>query len=808
MLVIIDGKKVECSSSDTVLKAALNNGIKIPHLCYDDRFPHYTSCFMCVVKDLKTGRFIPSCSASVYEGMEVSTNSDEVRKYRKLALELLLSEHDADCFSPCKTSCPAGIDARDYILFAKHSSSVEGFLKVREKNPLVATVGRVCPAFCEKDCSRNNVDETVAIRVIKRSLGDAVYEGLDQKLLEKEKALIKKTEKTKKVAIIGGGPAGLSCAYYLCLNGHKPVIYDENPELGGMLRYSIPEYRLPRDVLAREINSILRLGAEAKVQTKVDQKKLEELKNIYDSVVVSVGTWSESGMGLGEEKYSNVLSALSFLKDVATGKKITAGKKAVVIGGGNSAVDSARILLRLGFESVGLYYRRTREQMPAEKAEIEDALQEGVRLFELVAPTELKDNRISFSIMELSSEIDASGRRKVKETAKKVEQEFDLLVYAIGQKPVKELISSEGVVVCGDAKNGATTVIEAVADGRKAALGLCKVFENELTFYSQRENKTLPKTLGSYEKMDRNKALHREPEKRSKDLAEAELGLSPLTTIKEAERCLNCGCGAIEDCSLRDYSIEYGADPLRFKHELSTGGERLFMDHSTRLLEHEPSKCIKCGTCVRVCKDIAGVSAVSFIGRGFNSKIAAGPVTSIDDSSCILCGMCIDSCPTGALLENTDSVVRSNIKEEVKDCELCILKCKLLNGYSDGNLFRSRSYDTPICSIGRWGESCYRGLVSSQKIDLKGLKVQGPEAFKKADLAVCLNYDPFKDNPRVAHELKELKKRGVDIVLAQDLNGLKLKSFKYPIVIFSYFSPPALKGLDAFSAVVPVYYRY
>ena len=815
MFAVIDGKKIEFSSIDTILSVATANGINIPTLCYDKRFPHYTACFICVVKDLKTGKLLPSCSSLISDGMEISSSSDEVKKYRKLALELLLSEHDADCFSPCKTSCPAGIDARDYILFAKNNDDVDGFLKVREKNPLVGVVGRVCPAFCEKDCSRNEIDEAVGIRLIKRSLGDAIYDKRDAELFEKEKGLIKKASASKKIAIIGGGPAGLSCAYYLCLNGHKPVIYDENKELGGMLRYSIPEYRLPRKALDKEINSIMRLGVEAKMQVRVDKTKLEELKNIYDAVVVCVGTWKESAIGLDEQKFNNVHSALSFLKRVSLGEKIVPGKRAVVIGGGNSAVDSARTLLRLGFNDVGLYYRRTREQMPADHVEIEEALHEGVRLYELVAPVELKDKKISFNVMELSCELDSSGRKKVCETGKKIEKDFEILVYAIGQKAETDILSVEGIIPCGDAKNGATTVIEAVADGRRVAYGLEKTFNDELSFYSQREKGALSKTLPSYEKTDRNKAVTRDVSNRIKDFGEAELGFTPSGCVKEAERCINCGCGAIEDCSLRDLSVEYGADPVRYKADLSTGGEKAFVDDTTKLLIHEPSKCIKCGTCVRVCKNIAGVTALSFIGRGFNSKIAAGPTASINESTCILCGMCIDSCPTGALLENTDAVIRSGVKEEVKECEGCILKCKIRYGFSNGKVFRARSYDTPICSVGRWGwvdgykraANYYSGNVSDKRIDLHSLNVQSSEVLKKADLVVCLTYDPSKDNPRVAYELKIIKDSGISVMLVQDLTGVDLSKASYPVVIFSYFTVPRLDELRRFSAVIPVYYQ-
>ena len=344
----IDNKTFEFSAGETILSVASRNGISIPSLCYDQRFPHYTSCFICVVKDATSGRFLPSCSIKAVEGMNIVTADEEVLKYRKLALELLLSEHDADCFSPCKTACPAGIDVRDYILYSRTGEELNGFLKIREKNPLVASVGRVCPAFCEQDCSRNNIDETLNIRLLKRYLGDVVYDEMGKELFEKEKLNVKKATDPKGIAIIGGGPAGLSAAYYLVLNGHSVTIYDENPKLGGMLRYAIPPYRLPREVLDKEIDSIIRLGINVKLNEKVTLAKIEELKQSYDHVIAATGAWKESSLGIGEEKIDNVMPAVRFLKDVWDQKVMTVGQRVIIIGGGNSAIDAARTSLRLG----------------------------------------------------------------------------------------------------------------------------------------------------------------------------------------------------------------------------------------------------------------------------------------------------------------------------------------------------------------------------------------------------------------------------------------------------------------------------
>ncbi len=795
MFVIIDGKKIEFSSACTIMELAEKNGIKIPSLCYDKRFPHYTSCFVCIVKDVKTGRFLPSCSVSVGDGMEISTKDEEVIKYRKLALDLLLSEHDADCFSPCKTSCPAGIDVRDYIILAKNSSDLDGFIRIREKNPFVSVVGRVCPAFCEKDCSRTHLESSLAIRLIKRRIGDTVYEQLDKKLFEIEKQLVKKDKDPKKIAIIGSGPAGLSCAYYLKMNGHDPVIYEKEAELGGMLRYSIPEYRLPRAVLDREIASILRLGIEYKTKINVDEAMLIDLKKEYHKIVVSTGTWKESDLGLGETNYENVFSALSFLKLVSTGNINIHGKKAVVIGGGNSAIDSARTLLRLGFSDVSLCYRRTRQQMPAQNIEVEDALKEGVKLYELLAPIELKDKKISFGVMELSCELDSSGRKKICETGVKVEKDFDVLVYAIGQKAANEFAIDEKVLLCGDAKNGATSVIEAVSDGRKLAMSFCKSTD-ELAFYSERQKGILVKELNSYSRVNSQETIHRLPQERIKDFHEAELGFTDLTCRKEAQRCLDCGCSSIQDCSLRELSLEYKVQPHKFKVNDSTGGEKHFIDDSIRLFTYEASKCIKCGTCVRVCDKVAGVKAISFMGRGFDSKIANSPKSDMNSSTCILCGMCIDSCPTGALVEHISDFKREGLKEEIRECDRCILKCKLLCTLdNEGVVIRVRSYDTPICSIGRWGKEHYKGKISNRTIDISDLNVCGVEALFKATSVLCLNYDPYKDNPRMAYELNKLSP---EVLNSKDLSQT--------VVIFNYFDPPSKSELKQAFAIIPVYY--
>ena len=838
MKISIDKKQFEFIDGETVLQVARKNGIQIPSLCFDERFKPQTTCFICIVKDQKTNRIVPSCSVKALDGMSIITDDEEIRKYRKMALELLLSEHDADCFSPCKTSCPAGIDVRDYILFSREGQELDGFMTVRKKNPLVASVGRVCPAFCEDDCSRTNIDETVNIRLLKRYLADSVYDDLYEKLLLIERSAIAKPRSLKNIAIVGAGPAGLSASYYLRMAGHNVSLYDSNPELGGMLRYSIPSYRLPKEVLDKEINSITRLGVEVFNNYRVDVAELKKISQANDHVLLSIGTWKETPLGLEEGAYVNIVPAVSFLKNVYEKKTLSVGNEVVVIGGGNSAIDAARVCRRMGAK-VCLVYRRTRKEMPAHHFEIEDALKEGVELFELMSPFELiasKTNGIARSIkfrkMIISDELDKSGRRKIKDTDDFKVFDFDTLVYAIGQKIEPELaenINSMGfknVLLCGDARSGASTVIEAVADGRKAAEKILGNTKDELVFYSLREKGVL--AFSNYEKQERIIPKQLNASERIYNFKEVECPYAKDMAVKESERCINCGCSALDECELRKYSIDYNADPNKFKHisqddkRISTGIVPAFSDQSLKYMVHEPSKCIKCGKCISVCNDVAGAQALSFIGRGLEVVLSSNTKNIISESSCTLCGMCIDSCPTGSLAEYLPNSKWTGFEERIAECRGCYLKCNIKYAYSSKKIFRARSYDTPICSIGRWGwvdnyehpEKYYTNKIKVNKKPLLDTnKIIDGDFLKLADIVLCLNYVESSDNPRLVYELDLLKEKGVSVLnLAITKELLDLNAYLRPVLVFNYFNyePELLKSLvDRIPNLnlLPIYYK-
>lgn len=767
----INGKDYKIINGESILDVANRNNIKIPTLCYDKRFTHTTSCFICIVKDKDRG-LIPSCSSPASDALDIITESEEISKYRKLCLELLLAEHDADCFSTCKTSCPAGIDVRTYILNVRQDKEFDGFLTIRKNNPFVSVVGRVCPAFCEKDCNRNAIDETLSIRLLKRHIGDTVYKKYDDKLFKHELTL-KKDKNGESIAIIGAGPAGLTAAYYLILEGFDVTIYEKEKELGGMLKFCIPSYRLPRDILNTEINSIIRLGINVKLNEEINEEKIDKLKKEYSKVIVATGAWKESGLWLGEDKYKNIIPALKFLYNVEKKKFNLEGKSGIVIGGGNSAIDSARVLLRLGFKDVKILYRRTIKEMPALEHEILDAKTEGIKIVELVSPVEIIGDKfaksIKFEKMKVLDEIDNSGRAKVKGLGVFEEYNSDVFIYATGQKPSLDK-KIEEVILCGDVLNGASTVIEAVSSAKKAISNFVDNLKFE-KFHSTREKLSLlneENEIIKKEKIDFLKLNNLKD-----NFEELELLYKKESAIKEASRCLNCGCNDLDNCKLRSYSIEYKSDPNAFK----TSVNKYYID-SLKNMSHDSSKCIKCGICINVCSGI--VSALSLINRGFNSKVSA--FDKLKDSSCIECGMCIDSCPTGAFSENLNQSTWDMKDFYVEECQGCVLKCKL-KIYKDKNgekILRVRSFDTPICGFGRWGT-----VYGFKKVDINLEEFNIVSNFSGSD--AIFSFLDINLNPRIKYEIE--KNKDLKLFYIKSLKDLeKVKKYKNPIFIFDMFN--------------------
>ena len=476
---------------------------------------------------------------------------------------------DKQGYPPCRVACPAGVNAQGYISLISQGKFKEAIEVVRRTMPFLGVCGRVCTHPCEVDCERGKVDEPVAIRSLKRFMAD--YELR----VGREKATPIEKIKKGKVAIIGAGPAGLACAYDLIREGYPVTVFGAAPQAGGLLRYGIPEYRLPKEVIDNEVSYIEELGVEVKTNASV--KNLGVVFNQgYKAIFLGTGAGISQKMGIPGENAKGVIHALDFLRQVNLGVKVELGERVAVIGGGNAAVDAARVAKRLGAKEVSIVYRRSRAEMPAVATEVEEAEREGVEIHFLAVPVSVlsKDDKltgIQCIRMELG-EPDASGRRRpVPVKGSEFNMDIDNVIIAIGQTvdkamlpkeleytgwgtlsvdPVTLQTNIEGVFAGGDVVAGPADVIGAIAAGKEAAISIERYLE-EVDLKEGRPTpvkqvKEVPKE--GVEIKVRSTMPVLEPEKR-KGFVEVELGLDEKMAIEEAKRCLNCGvCSECLEC--------------------------------------------------------------------------------------------------------------------------------------------------------------------------------------------------------------------------------------------------------------------
>ena len=459
--------------------------------------------------------------------------------------------------APCSHTCPAGVDVPRYLRLIGLGQFDQALAVIREKIPFPSICGHVCPHPCEAKCRRGQVDEAIAIRALKRFATES-----GNGLWKAKTKIAPATD--KRVAIIGSGPAGLTAANYLSKQGHAVTVFEALPEPGGMMRYGIPEYRLPREVLAKEIEEIRNKGVDIRTNTKVNS--LDELfEDGYDAIFLAIGAHQGAKLGIEGEDSPEVMEGVSFLREISMGNKVEVGDRVAVIGGGNVAIDASRTALRLGAREVTLIYRRTRAEMPASREEVEEALHEGVKIEFLTAPTriESKDGTVTLTCtrMELGA-VDASGRRRpVPIEGNEFSPDFDTVITAIGQTPEAPeqfglplgkgntfqvdpdtlATSREGVFTGGDAVTGPSTVIEAIAAGRRAAVSMDKYLggsgvidetlvpaeEEELPEIEEEEKPRI--SIPSLPLCDR-----------LNNFAEVELSLGEEAAVEEARRCLRC----------------------------------------------------------------------------------------------------------------------------------------------------------------------------------------------------------------------------------------------------------------------------
>jgi len=465
-----------------------------------------------------------------------------------------------DALVPCKHACPAGIDVPRYVALIAEGKFAEAVAVIREKVPFPGVLGRVCVHPCEEACRRGQINEPIAIKSLKRFAADH-----DAGIWRQNSKVRPPTG--KRVAIAGSGPAGLTAAYYLAKLGHKVTVFEALPEPGGMMRVGIPEYRLPKKILRAEIAEIENVGVDIKVDTRVESlDKL--LKDGYNAVLLALGAHNGIKMRVEGEEGPGVIDCVSFLRDVSFGKVVRLGNRVAVVGGGNAAIDASRVALRLGAKEGTIIYRRTRAEMPASAEEIEDAIEEGVKINFLAAPSKIsRENgmvRMECIRMQLG-EPDASGRRRPEPIeGSEFVMEFDTIIAAIGQRPDipaeftlqtgrgNTLVvdsntlttNREGIFAAGDVVSGPDAVIGAIAGGRKAAEAIDKYLRGNGVID---EILVEPEELIPYLGHDEDFAYSpraRMPKlpmgQQLDNFSEIELGFSEETAIAEAERCLKC----------------------------------------------------------------------------------------------------------------------------------------------------------------------------------------------------------------------------------------------------------------------------
>ena len=523
---------------------------------------------------------------------------------------------------PCQAACPIHTNVRGYVAAIAKGDAEEAIRIVRQVNPFPSVCGRICTRPCESKCRRAQADEAVSIRALKRFAADQT-KGLA--IPEKMEA-----SRDEKVAIIGSGPSGLTAAHDLALLGYKVTLYEAQQKLGGMLSEGIPDYRLPKAMVQEEIDRILALGVEAKTGVSLGKDfTIEGLMKDHHAVFLAVGSQKGIVPKCHGSELEGIIPGVAFLKQVSRGQNPSIGKHIAVIGGGHTAIDAARTCIRLGASDVTVIYRRTIDEMPAGREEVEASEQEGIRFHYLASPVaflgEGHVQKLRCIRMQLG-EPDPSGRRRpVPIENSEFEIEADMVILAIGYIPdtsslkesglninrngtviVKDetgITNLSGVFAAGDVVSGPQSVIDAIASGRKVAESIHRHFQGlrqkEPMVFDPLAPLDIP-LVERIDKSDREKSAVLPAEERIRNFHEVEVGFSREQAIKEAQRCLNCGAGAqISDA------------------------------------------CASCLNCVRVCP--------------YGVPSPGKDIAEIDRSQCQACGICASECPASAITLNFES---------------------------------------------------------------------------------------------------------------------------------------------------------
>ncbi|EOK5762799.1 formate dehydrogenase subunit alpha [Vibrio vulnificus] len=728
--IVIDGKYRIVEAGQTVLQAAKVCGVEIPSLCGMNRSGEKIPCDLCVV-EVESGGPRRACELEVYNGLTVKTQSEALSAHRKQALNRIMSDHYADCEAPCKTACPAGVDIQSYLYHIAQNDHQKAIEVIKRTLPMPLSIGRVCPAFCESECRRSLVDDAIAIRQLKRHAADADLAAQEAYTPEK------KADKNKRVAIVGSGPGGLTAGYYLTNEGYQVDVFEAMPQAGGWLRYGIPEYRLPKSILDKEIELMCRNGMTIHTDKKLGRDiSLSQLSQDYDAVCLAVGASKAVAMDYPGSDLDGCYLGVDYLKDFVTEQRFITGKKVAVIGGGNTAIDCARTAVRTGADTT-LIYRRTRDEMPAENYEIEEAEHEGVKFHFLTNPAEnIADEygrvcSVKLEKMALGAP-DASGRRRPEATGEYFTEAFDTVIAAVSQQADLSFMQGEALTLpltrwntadanpetmhsgtgnifsIGDFRRGPATAVEAVADGRIAAQAIDRFFDGDMEniplkpFNSRKEQKLKqvdPLHFSHLQKVARTIMPELTSQQREQSFEEVELGFDNAEAMAEAARCLECGCQVNTSCDLRDYATEYGAEQhFHYSVNIKSHDEwqalrqndprhKYPFDHSSEFIVFDANRCISCGQCIQACREQSVQGVLSFMNLEKGRPVVrpdcrpnfGGQGVMMGDSRCVQCGACVQACPVGAMTDGRDrSQGRETLLKKVDTiCTYCGVGCKL-----------------------------------------------------------------------------------------------------------------------------------
>lgn len=690
----INGRDIDTQAGSTVLQAALDSGIYIPHLCYHPDLEPIGACRLCIIEIDGVEGLPTSCSTPVSDGMVVRTTSEKITRRRRLAMELLLAGHPQDCDTcnkylncelqalkqyiikdelsvrlrtkllpitrsnplflhepdkcvvcgrcvracqdlrgvgvllykkgdretytgtaadlpladagcrfcgacaevcptgaiqdkeaigtgrkrraaliPCRYTCPAEIEVPRYIRFIREGNYSAAAAVIREKVPFPEVLGYVCNSPCEDVCRRGEVNEAMSIKELKRFAA-----ANDEGNIWQENS-VKKPDTGKKAAIIGSGPAGLTAAYYLANQGHAVTVYESQPLTGGMMRFGIPEYRLPKDILDEEIEVIKNKGVEI-VPGRYIESTEALLEDGFDAVLAAIGTHRGQTLPIPDAESEGVIIGIEMLRDVSLGQSVSIGKKVIVLGGGNVAFDCARVARRLGGELVQIACLECREDMPATEDEIKQAEEEGIIVHPSRTSTRvITENGVVTGVEFLEVESFSFDENKgavieIRENSH-VTLEADTVIFAIGQRPLipegfgvdimdnghiqldpfTQTAGREGVFATGDAVHGTATVIQAIASGRKAAIAIDKylggsgIIDEKLA--PAEEIETCLGPMEGFAYLPRCEETYVPAEERLGNFRKVVKDIDKEMANNESERCLQC------DLRLKIKSVEF-----------------------------------------------------------------------------------------------------------------------------------------------------------------------------------------------------------------------------------------------------------